>query len=197
MTLALFPLGVALAWTARAALIDAHAAVVDDNYQDGQVAARAIESLMARNGLALRIAANAALRSDPIKPCEAMARSLALTPAVASRFSVRNTMGDLICINGDYRPSNVLAPVAPGNFLMWVDPDNQSIRYRVGVNGGMATGELTRAELTKAVRDLSLNLDSLSISDGHLTLDVISHSPHGASRPIRRCSIGWRCSCHC
>ena len=185
MTLALFPLGVALAWTARAALIDAHAAVVDDNYQDGQVAARAIESLMARNGLALRIAANAALRSDPIKPCEAMARSLALTPAVASRFSVRNTMGDLICINGDYRPSNVLAPVAPGNFLMWVDPDNQSIRYRVGVNGGMATGELTRAELTKAVRDLSLNLDSLSISDGHLTLDVISHSLHGASRQLQ------------
>jgi signal transduction histidine kinase len=185
LTLALFPLGLALAWTARSALVDAHAAVVEDNFEDGKVAARAIETLIARNGLALRIAANAALQSDPSKPCDAMARSLALTPAVASRFSVRNTLGDLICVKGDYAPSNNSVLVAPGNFQLWVDLDTQAIRYRIGVNGGMATGELTRAELTKAVNDLGPNLDSLKIGDGHTALDVVTHAGQGATHLLQ------------
>lgn len=185
LTLALFPLGLALAWTARSALLDAQAAVIDDNYQDGKVAARAIETLIARNGLALRIAANAALRSDPAKPCEAMARTLALTPAVASRFSVRNPMDDLSCVNGDYQPSDNRALVAPGNYFLWVNPDTQAVRYRVGVNGGMATGELTRAELTKAVNDLGPNLNSLSIGDGHAILEVVTHAVPGATHLLQ------------
>ena len=100
LTLALFPLGLALAWTARSALLDSHAAVLDDTDQDGRVAARAVENLIIRNALGLRIAANGALRSDPTNPCEATARSLALTPAVASRFSLRDTQGNLTCVQG-------------------------------------------------------------------------------------------------
>ena len=65
LTFALFPLGLALAWTARSALQDSHAAEADDSFLDGKVAARSVESLIARNALALRIAANGALRSDP------------------------------------------------------------------------------------------------------------------------------------
>jgi len=102
LTLALFPLGLALAWTARAALVETHDAELGDSLQDARVAARAIENLLARNGLALRIAANGALRSDPANPCEATARSLALTPAVAGRFSIRDTMGELVCVHGVY-----------------------------------------------------------------------------------------------
>ena len=185
LTLALFPLGLALAWTARSALVDSHAAALDDSYQDGEVAARAIESLITRNGLALRIAANAALRSDPAKPCEAVARSLALTPAVATRFSVRDTQGNLLCIEGNYTPSNNRDLVAPGAFLWWINPDARSVRYRVGVNGGMATGELTQNELAKAVRTAIPTVDSIAIRDSRSALEVIPHNGPGATRLLQ------------
>ncbi len=106
LTLALFPLGLALAWTAKISLNDSHQAVVDDSYQDGKVAARAVESLIARNALALRVAANGAIRATPDDPCRTMAQSLALTPAVATRFAVRDANGKLICVQGDFVPSN-------------------------------------------------------------------------------------------
>ena len=185
LTLALFPLGLALAWTARSVLIDSQDAVLDDSFQDGKVAARAIETLIARNDLALRIAANAALRSDPAQPCDAVARSLALTPAVAARFSIRDTMGELLCIHGAYAPSNNRDLVAPGAFRLWINPDAKSIRYRVGVNGGMATGELTRDELARAVRSAIPTIDSIAIRDRQSTLQIIPHSGPGATRQLQ------------
>lgn len=189
LTLALFPLGLALAWTARSALLDSHAAVLDDTYQDGRVAARAVENLIIRNALGLRIAANGALRSDPTNPCEATARSLALTPAVASRFSLRDTQGNLTCVQGAYSPSNNSDLVAPGAFNLWVDPESKSIRYRVGVNGGMATGELTQAEIGLAVRTAIPTIDSIAVRDRENMLDVIAHQGSGTIRQ-RQYSIG-------
>ncbi|MEO7814615.1 MAG: sensor histidine kinase [Sphingomicrobium sp.] len=185
LTLALFPLGLALAWTARSVLHDANVAELDDSSQDGRVAARAVESILARNGLALRIAANGALRSDPAVPCEAIARSLALTPAVASRFSVRDTDGKLLCVQGVYLPSTNVDLVAPGAYRLWINPDTKAIRYRVGVNGGMATGELTQAELAKTIRDVSPTIDSFAISDGHTSLDIITSSAPAATRLLQ------------
>ena len=185
LTLALFPLGLALAWTARLALLDTNAALLDDSYRDGKVAARAVETLITRNGLALRIAANAALRSDPAKPCDAVARSLALTPAVAARFSIRNTMGDLLCVQGAYKPSNGRELAAPGAYQLWINPDSKSIRYRVGVNGGMATGELTQDELAKAVRGAIPTVDSIAIRDRQSTLEIIPHRGSGATRQLQ------------
>lgn len=182
LTLALFPLGLALGWTARLVLLDSNAAVLDDSFQDGKVAARAVETLITRNGLALRIAANAALRSDPASPCDAVARSLALTPAVATRFTLRDTTGNLLCVQGAYAPSNNRELVAPGAFRLWIHPETRSVRYRVGVNGGMATGELTQAEIASAVRSSIPTIDSLALRDRQATLDVILHSRPGATR---------------
>lgn len=185
LSLALFPLGLALAWTARSALADSNAAVLEDSYQDSTIATRAVETLITRNGLALRIAANGALRSDPSKPCEAIARSLALTPAVASRFSVRDTQGNLLCVQGIYTPSNNRELVAPGAYRLWINPETKSIRYRVGVNGGMATGELTQAELASAVRGSIPTVDSIAIRDRQSTLEVIPHSGPGETRLLQ------------
>ena len=185
LTLALFPLGLALAWTARTALADSHEVMLYDSQEDGQIAARAVEDLLARNALALRIAANGALYSDLAKPCEAIARSLALTPAVASRFAIRDTQGDLICVQGSYTSSNNRDLVAPGAYRLWIDPDSKSIRYRVGVNGGMATGELTRDEIAKAVRSAMPTVDSLAVRDRQSTLDVIDHSSPGTTRMLQ------------
>lgn len=185
LTLALFPLGLALAWTARSVLIETNTAVLDDSLEDGKVAARSVETLLARNGLALRIAANGALRSDPAAPCLAIARTLALTPAVASRFSVRNMIGEVVCVQGNYTPSNNRELVAPGAYRLWIDPEAKSVRYRVGVNGGMATGELTVAELVRAVRESSPTIDSLAIRDHQATLELIGEGQAGGTRLLQ------------
>ena len=185
LTLALFPLGLALAWTARAALVDTHAAELDDSFQNGRVAAHAIETLLARNGLALRIAANGALRSDPAKPCDAMARTLALTPAVASRFAVSSTSGDLICTQSNFSPSTRTDLVAPGAYKLWVNPDTHSIAYRVGVNGGMATGELTHDELAKAIRESTDRIGSVAVRDQATSLDIIPSAAPGSTRLLQ------------
>ena len=173
LTLALFPLGLALAWTARLTLDDSHRALVQDSVEEGEVAARTVESLIARNALALRIAANAALRSGTADPCLAAAQSLALTPAVASRFSIRAPDGQVICSQGAFVPSNELQLVAPGALMLWVSPERKSVRYRVGVNGGMATGELAADEIAPAVREVSKDVGSLSLTDRVTTLEVI------------------------
>ena len=185
LTLALFPLGLALAWTARTALADSHAVMLNDSQEDGQIAARAVEDLIARNALALRIAANGALFSDLAKPCETIARSLALTPAFASRFAIRDTQGTLLCVQGSFGLSNKRDLVAPGAFRLWIDPDSKSLRYRVGVNNGMATGELTRDEIAMAVRNAMPTVGSLALRDREATLAVIAHSSPGATRMLQ------------
>jgi two-component sensor histidine kinase len=189
LTLALFPLGLALAWTAKISLNDAHQAVVDDSYQDGRVAARAVESLIARNALALRVAANGAIRATPADPCRTMAQSLALTPAVATRFAVRDSNGKLICVQGDFVPSNDDDLVAPGAIKSWVYPPGHSVRFRVGVNDGMATGELAVPELARPVEDAQLDIDGMAIGDGRSTLDILpagSKSAQLTPYPIAR-----------
>ena len=182
LTIALCPLGLALAWTARSALLDAHSALVDDSFEDGKIAARSIDGLIARNALALRVAANAGMRSDPASPCQAVARSLALTPAIADRFTVRNMAGDLLCTQGDYAPSNARDLVAPGALNLWIESPSKAVRYRVGVNGGMATGELTQAELAQAIRESHPEVSSIAIRDSRTALDVISMTGPGPTR---------------
>lgn len=183
LTLALFPLGLALAWTARTGLRDAEQAVRDVSDEDGRVAARMIDALIARNALALQIAANAAMRSNSANPCPIIAQSLALTPSVANRFSLRGADGELLCVQGDFKPGNNRNMVAPGTMVGWMNLDQQSIRYRVGVNGGMATGELSVAQLDQAVTDSGPDAVSVTLRDGAQAL-VVSELP-GQRGPTR------------
>ncbi|HEV2044751.1 MAG TPA: histidine kinase dimerization/phosphoacceptor domain -containing protein, partial [Sphingomicrobium sp.] len=165
LSLALFPLGLALAWTARVTIQDAYQAVLDDSNEDGKVAARMIDALIARNALALRIAANGAMRTDARNPCPAIAQSLALTPAVATRFAMRDDRGELLCVHGSFVASTNTEIVAPGAMNAWIHPAGRSVRFRVGVNGGMATGELTAAELETAVAGSGPATVAVSIRD--------------------------------
>lgn len=174
LTLALFPLGLALAWTARASLQDVRGALIDSAQEEGQVAAQIADSLIARNAIALRIAANAALRTDPTNPCDAIAKALALTPSVASRFAVRDATAKLTCTHGDFGISSNDAPVAPGAIRAWVFPAGRSILFRVGVNGGMATGELTDAEVARAIRESGKNVHDMAIRDDQLSIPIIA-----------------------
>ena len=189
LTLALFPLGLALAWTAQVSLKEAERAISDVGYEDGQVAARAAGSLIARNSLALRVAANGALRSDPANPCLATARSMALTPAIAALFSIRGPDGAVLCTQGDYVPSDNNTPIAPGALSLWISPGTKAVRYRVGINGGMATGELTAAEFAKTVKEFSPRIEAFAISDGQATLEIIGAAPVVGTTSVGRYQI--------
>lgn len=176
LTLALVPLGLALAWTTRATLQDAYRAVLDDSNEGGKVAARMVDALIARNALALRIAANAGMRTDPANPCPAIAQSLALTPSVATRFSMRDDDGELLCVQGPFVAGIDTEIVAPGAIRAWIHRPGRSVRFRVGVNGGSATGELTAAELDRAVTDSGPATVAVSLRDKAETL-VIRATP--------------------
>ncbi|HEU0309973.1 MAG TPA: sensor histidine kinase [Sphingomicrobium sp.] len=185
LTAALLPLGLVLAWAAQQSVSEARQANFTRAQQQGVVASEAIESLLARNVLALRIAANAALAFSRDKPCEAAARSLAVAPAVAQRFRIRNENGAIICTTGSIQGERDNLIVAPGAVRIWVSPRNL-IYYRVGVIGGMATGVLTVPELRQAADEPASGVYRLSISDGSRDLLVIDR-PLGDD--LRRLSV--------
>jgi hypothetical protein len=73
LTVALLPLGLVLAWIAQQNVRETNKALVERADQQGLVAFQAIESLIARNAMALRISANGALTYDRANPCAAAA----------------------------------------------------------------------------------------------------------------------------
>ena len=189
LSLALFPLGLALAWTARMKLQDAERAIVDASFEDGKATARAVESLVARNSLALRVAANGAIKADPATACQVAAQSLALTPSVADRFSLRLPDGSSLCTTANYAASNDERIVAPGALALWIAPDSNALRYRVGVNDGMATGELTVAEIARSVREASPGIARFGLTDGRSTLDIVGSGTANVQGRISRYAI--------
>ena len=177
LTAALLPLGLVLAWVAQQSVWETRRANVARAETQGLAASQAIESLLARNVLALRVASNAALASSPGQPCEAAARSLAVAPAVAQRFRLRNEAGTTLCTIGSFPVERDDLVVAPGAVTTWVSP-RQLVHYRVGVIGGSATGVLTIADLQEAADEPAGDLYRLSVSDGTNEIAVIN-------RPLR------------
>jgi two-component sensor histidine kinase len=173
LSAALLPLGLALAWAARDSIHDANVANRAAANEQGRAVARAIESLIARNALALSIAANGAFRDRSGDPCAATARSLALSPAIARRFTLRNPRGEVICIAGDFQPRRNDLLAAPGDIQLWVSTIDRAINYRVGVVGGMATGDLTTEALRAAATGFAQDIHELSISDSGGELKII------------------------
>ena len=186
LSAALLPLGLALAWAARDSITDANRANRAAAEEQGRAVARSIESLIARNALALSIAANGAFRDGAGAPCEATGRSLALTPAIARRFVIRDTAGEIICVAGDFEARRNDMLVAPGDIRLWVSPLDQAIDYRVGVVGGMATGDLNVTTLRAAATEVGTDIEELSISDGTAQLRVIeTGQPAADGEPLR------------
>ena len=187
LSAALLPLGLALAWAARDSIADANRANRTAAEEQGRAVARAIESLIARNALALSVAANGAFRDRAGDPCTATAQTLALTPAISSRFTIRDEQARMICVSGGFEPRRDDLIVAPGDIRLWVSPLDQSVDFRVGVVGGMATGDLTVDALRAAAREIGKDIDELAISDGSSQLRVIeSRRVRPEVQPIRR-----------
>jgi len=187
LSAALLPLGLALAWAARDSIGDANDANRAAAEEQGRAVARAIESLVARNALALSIAANGAFRDRAGAPCVATAQSLALTPAIASRFTIRDPSGKVICTAGNFEPRRDEMLIGPGDIGLWVSPGDKAVDFRVGVVGGMATGDIEVDALRAAATEVGKDVQELVISDSQSELRVIAPKAAGpAARQLRK-----------
>lgn len=173
---ALLPLGLALVWIAGNGISQANQANQARAEAQGVAATRAIESLIARDALALRIAANSALQLNSANPCDAAQKSLALSPGVANTFALRDPNGRLLCIVGAFRPAREDLLIAPGDIRMWISPTNRELFVRVGVIGGMATDSLTEAQLRSAADSSDSDLIRIAITDGPAEIVALNRS---------------------
>ena len=97
ISLALLPLGLGMIWATQRGLDRANTEANRGAEEQEQAAARAIEGLIARNALALRVAANAALASTGRDDCEEARRALEIAPGVSRSFSLNRADGSRLC----------------------------------------------------------------------------------------------------
>src|SRR3954467_8120034 len=93
----LLPIGIALAWVGNSGIRAADAAMEGRSQDRSRAAAGAIESLIARNVLALRVAPNGGLSSGPDGACDRAKRSLTIAPGVAQSFELESADGKPLC----------------------------------------------------------------------------------------------------
>lgn len=171
LTAALLPIGFGLVWVAYDGIRQANAALKMQSDEQARVAVRGVESLIARNALALRIAANG--RIDAPQPCERVQRSLSIAPAVAQRFQLESEDGSELCSVGDLGETGELPTVAPGDIQLRVSPDEGSIVIRDGIVGGIATTVVSAAEIRAAALTGDGGIHALAIRDGEREIDIM------------------------
>jgi len=181
LTAALLPLGLVLAWVTHQGVQETEAAHVARADQQGLAAAQAMESLIARNALALRVAANGALAARTADPCAFAVRTLAIAPAVGQRFRIRDIEGRPVCDVGGFLPERGELQVAPGDIRLWVSPQ-KLVHFRTGLVGGVATGVLNVDELRDAALSATGGLYRLTISDGSTELRLLDAPPPSGQR---------------
>lgn len=173
LSAALLPIGIALVWVAQSGIHRADQASRGRTDDQARAAANAIESLIARNVLALRIAANGALAGGPAGACDRAQRSLAVAPAVAQRFELNRPEGQPLCALGEVPAPANLPLVAPDAIRLRAAPTYDALIVRVGVIGGMATAAIPAAELRSAAVERNSDIESLVIRDGTRELRLI------------------------
>ena len=173
LTAVLLPIGVALTWIGGAGIQQANEALQGRERDRARTVAHNIESLIARNALALRIAAAGALRSRWADPCNEAAQALATAPAISRQFSLRSADGDLICTYGGFVAKDPNPLVAPGAIRVWIDPDETNVDLRVGVMGGMATSSVPPDELRNAAIESLGHVGYVSLRDGRKEIPIV------------------------
>ena len=166
MSLALLPLGLAMIWAAEASIRRANTELNDRATEQDRAVARAIESLIARDALALRIAANGALATYGEDDCDEARRSLAITPAVSRSFSLEAPDGHEHCTTASFRLPQAARIPPPGEIALWLDPASRALFVRVGVEHGMATDRIGFDELAATARDVTDRISAVQLDDG-------------------------------
>jgi two-component sensor histidine kinase/HAMP domain-containing protein len=183
LTAALLPIGLALMWVAQRSIGEANEALRSRAAEQAGSASRAIESLVARNALALRIAANGAFVEGPNGACERVQRSLSIAPAVARQFRLDAVDGTPVCTVGAATPPSSAPLVAPGAIDVRVAPERQSLVLRVGVVGGIATASVPASELRTAALERGPDLQTLVIRDESGELEIFRRPQGANARP--------------
>ncbi|MEO6256437.1 MAG: sensor histidine kinase [Sphingomicrobium sp.] len=181
LSAALLPIGLGLVWLAGTGIQQADRSARALAEDRAQASARAIESLVARNALALRIAANGAFASGPDGACDRAQRSLAVAPAVAQRFALSTPDGKLLCAIGEVAAPGDVTPIAPGDIDLRVAPTVDSLILRVGVIGGIATAAIPADELRSVALESNRTIGALAIRDGRRELRLIEDRRGGDS----------------
>lgn len=179
LTAALLPIGLGLGWIAYDGIRKANAALKMQSDEQARVAARAVESLIARNAMALRVAANG--RIDTPDPCGRVRRSLTIAPAVAQRFRLESADGAELCTVGDLGEIGELPAVAPGDIQLLITPAEDALVIRDGVIGGIATTVLSAGEIRAAALAVETEVNGLTIADSRRTLEIIEPNSTVAS----------------
>src|SRR3982751_5172491 len=174
LTALLFPIGIGLTFLASNGIRQASAALEGRSEDQERAAAQAVESLIARNALALRIAANGAFEASGGDPCERARKSVAIAPAVAQSFELEAADGKPICSAGQVEGTGALPIIAPGDIRARVSPVSDAIAIRTGVNGGMATAIIPVQELRTAALQNARHIRLLMLRDGDRELRLIA-----------------------
>lgn len=188
LTAILLPIGIALAWIGETGIGQANRTLIGHNDDRARNVVQNIESLIARNALALRIAANGALANGADGACDRARQSLSIAPAVAQSFELEGADGKPSCAVGDIGYTGAMPPTAAGAITTRIAPDANAVAVRVGVAGGMATAVVTRDELLSAVGQSTASLSSLALLDGQRELPLIA-SRSGGDSPLRLIDI--------
>jgi two-component sensor histidine kinase len=190
LTAVLLPIGIALALLGESEMRSANRAIAGQAEDRARIAAQSVEGLVARNALALRIAANAALAPGPNGACERMRAALAIAPAVAQQFELETPDGSPICTIGQVADLGALEIVAPGAIEVRISPASDAIAVRTGVIGGMATAVIPIAEIRTAARHSDAAPSLLILQDEARRLNVIDHGSRNSGLAITEWPIG-------
>jgi two-component sensor histidine kinase len=173
LTAVLLPIGIALAWIGETGIRQANLALRGRTEDQARTAVRAIDSLIARNALALRIAANGALAGGTRGVCERARQSLGIAPAVAQNLELETADGEPLCMSGEVGDTGPLPLVAPGAIRVRISPDSNAIAIRTGVVGGMATSVIPVEEVRTAAGEANGGVRSIVLHDETRELQVL------------------------
>jgi two-component sensor histidine kinase len=181
LTAVLLPIGAALTWLGESGIRRANSALLQRGDDQARLAAAAVESLIARNALALRIAANGALADNSTDACSSARRTLAIAPAVSQNFELETSDGKPLCANGTVGDTGTLPLVAPGDIRLRIAPDSDAVAVRVGVINGMATALVPLNELRTTVAGANSDVQMLVLHDATRELRVIGGADDSGS----------------
>jgi two-component sensor histidine kinase len=182
LTAVLLPIGIALTVIGSSGIREANAALEGRSEDVARSAANSMEGLIARNALALRVAANGALAQGPVGACERARKSLAIAPAIAQTFELEAPDGKPLCTTGPVGDTSVLPVVPPGSIRVRISRDLGSIAIRDGVERGIATAAVPAQEVRTAALDSGADIRALVLRDGDRELRLIEPSADLADR---------------
>src|SRR5436190_11217793 len=147
LSFSLLPIGLASAWSAKRGLDEANDAIEGRAHDQALVSSKAIQNLLTRNRLSLKVAANAALADGPSDACAEVQRILGLSPDLSRQFLLSDDNGQPICQVGNLGPLPTLTRLAPGDYRTWISPDHSALFLRAGVMGGSSTVRVPASEI--------------------------------------------------